>query len=118
MAQSLLGKIRILISASLHSLLDRALESNSLAVFDDYIRQAQSSMETLRSALIDLKVTVKTLAVKYDQSADEAAKLDLQVDAALKANKTVLAKAIQTKLNSELDIAHTYKDQYEKQSAT
>jgi phage shock protein A len=118
MAQTLLGKIKILISASLHSLLDSALESNSLAVFDEYIREAERSMETLRSALVDLKVTIKTLQAKYDDAADDAAKLDLQIDEALRQNKTVVAKAGQTRLNKQLEIARTYQDQYEKQSET
>jgi phage shock protein A len=118
MAESLLGKIKVLVSASLHSLLDRALETNSLAVFDEYIRQAQAAMETLKAALVDISVTVKTLRAKYDSTADEAASIDLQIDAALKSGKNVVAKALQVKLNSELDIAHTYKDQYEKQSTT
>jgi phage shock protein A len=117
MAQTLLGKVKILISASLHSLLDRALESNSLAVFDEYIREAEQSMDTLKSALADLSVTIKTLRAKYDEASNEAAKLDLQIDAALRADKSVLAKVGQSKLNHQLDIARTYKDQYEKQSA-
>jgi phage shock protein A len=118
MAQSLLGKIKILISATLHSLFDQALRSNSLAVFDEYIREAEQSMETLKSALVDLVVTVKTLKAKYEAAADEAAKLDLQVDAALQADKNVIAKVAQTKLNNQLDIARTYQEQYEKQTAT
>jgi phage shock protein A len=118
MAQTLLGKIQILISATLHSLLDRALESNSLAVFDEYIRDAEQSMETLKSALVDLSATIKTLRARYDEASNEAAKLDLQVDAALEQNKNVLAKVAQSKLNHQLDIARTYQDQYEKQSAT
>jgi phage shock protein A len=118
MAQTLLGKIQILISATLHSLLDRALESNSLAVFDEYIRDAEQSMETLKSALVDLSATIKTLRAKYDEASNEAAKLDLQVDAALQQNKNVLAKVAQSKLNNQLDIARTYQDQYEKQSTT
>jgi phage shock protein A len=118
MAQSLLGKIKILVSATLHSLFDQALRSNSLAVFDEYIREAEQSMETLKSALVDLVLTVKTLKRKYEAAADEAAKLDLQVDAALQADKTVIAKVAQTKLNNQLDIARTYQDQYQKQTAT
>ncbi len=118
MAQTLLGKIQILVSATLHSIVDRALESNSLGVFDEYIREAEQSMEMLKSALIDLRVTTKTLKVKYDEASNEAARLDLEVDAALQANKTVLAKISQSKLNQQLDIARTYQDQYEKQSTT
>ncbi len=118
MAQTLLGKIKILISATLHSIVDRALESNSLGVFDEYIRDAEQSMEALRSALLDLAGTIKTLKVRYESAADEAAKLDLEVDAALKAGKTVLAKIAQSQLNQQLEIARTYQEQYQKQGTT
>jgi phage shock protein A len=118
MAQSLLGKVQILISATLHSIVDRALQQNSLAVFDEYIRDAEKSMEALKGALVDLNATVKMLKRKYEESANEAAKLDLEVDAVLKANKTVLAKASQTKLNQQIEIARTYQEQHEKQVGT
>jgi phage shock protein A len=115
---TLLQKIRTLISASMHSILDRALQQNSVVVFDEYIRQAQTSMEMVRGALIDLRSTVKTLKVRYDEAANDAAEFDMQIDAALKANQAILAKAIQVKLNNQLNIARTYKEQYEKQSRT
>jgi len=116
MAQSILQKIGILVSATLHSIVDRALESRSVAVFDEYIRQASESMRTIEAALVDLKATVRTLHSKYNAAADEAAKLDLQIDAALKAGRESVAKASLVKLNSLMEIAHTYKDQYEKQN--
>ena len=118
MAQSLLQKIGILISATLHSIVDRALQSNSLGVFDEYIRQAEASMKLIEDALIDLKVTVKSLQVKYDRAADEAARLDLQVDQAIKAGKESLAKATMLRMNNQLEIAQTYKAQHEKQAHT
>jgi phage shock protein A len=118
MGQSVLSKIGILVSATLHGIVDRALEANSLGVFDDYIRQAESSMNLLETAIVDLKVTVKSMQRKYDQAANEAAKLDMQVDAALKANKETLAKATMLRMNNQLEIARTYKDQYEKQYGT
>ncbi len=113
---TLLQKIGILISATLHSIVDRALESNSVGVFDEYIRQAESSMKLIQSTLVDLKTTVKTLRAKYDQAADEAARLDLQIDQALKAGKESMAKAHMVRLNSLMEIAQTYKVQYERQS--
>ncbi len=118
MPQSLLGKIGLLISATLHSIVDRALESNSLGVFDEYIRQAETSMRLLRDALIDLRATIKSLKTKYEAAANDAAKLDLQVDAALKADKETLAKATMLRVNNQLEIAHTYKDQLDKQGST
>jgi phage shock protein A len=118
MAQSFFTKLNILVSATLHSIVDRALEQNSLGVFDEYIRQAENSMATLKSAMVDMNASIKTLKRKYDESANEAAALDLQVDQALKAGKETLAKAQLTRLNAQLDIARTYQDQYEKQSHT
>jgi phage shock protein A len=118
MAQTLLGKIKILVSATLHSIVDRALESNSLAVFDEYIRDAEQSMEALRSALLDLTGAIKMLKARYEEAANEAARLDLQVDAALKAGNTVQAKITQSQLNRQLEIARTYQEQYQKQGTT
>lgn len=118
MAQSLLGKIGVLISATLHSIVDQALRSNSLGVFDEYIRQAETSMRLLEDALVDLKATVKGLAGKYDRAADDAARLDLEIDKLLKAGKDSLAKATILRMNNALEIARTYKDQYERQKAT
>jgi phage shock protein A len=115
---SFFSKLQILVSATLHSLVDRALQQNSLAVFDEYIREATVSMATLKSALADMSGTIKTLKRKYDESANEAAALDLNVDQALKAGKEALAKAQLTRLNAQMDIARTYQDQYEKQSHT
>jgi phage shock protein A len=97
---------------------DRALQQNNLGVFDDYIRQAEVSMATLKAALTDMSASVKTLKRKYEESATEAATLDLSVDQALKAGKETLAKAQLTKLNAQMDIARTYQEQYEKQSHT
>ncbi len=116
--QTLLGKVKILVSATLHSIVDQALQSNSLEVFDEYIRQAQRSMEALKDAMIDLGASIKTLKRKYDEAADAAAKLDFQVDQLLKANKTTLARVTQDKLNHQTEIARVYQDQFKKQSTT
>jgi phage shock protein A len=113
---NLLQKIGILVSATLHSLVDRALQTNSVAVFDEYIRQAENSMKLIQSALVDLKATVRTLRARYDQAADDAARLDLQIDQALRAGKEAAAKAHMVRLNSLMEIAQTYKVQYERQS--
>ena len=48
---SLLEKVATLISANLHSLVDQALKSNSLAVIDQYIRQVDDSLADLEERL-------------------------------------------------------------------
>ncbi len=116
--QTLLGKVKVLISATLHSIVDQALQSNSLEVFDEYIRQAERSISAFKDAMVDLGASVKTLKRKYDEAADAAAKLDFEVDQMLKANKTTLARVTQSKLNQQTEIARVYQDQFQKQSHT
>jgi phage shock protein A len=113
---SLLSKVKILLSASLHSIVDRAIEANSIEVFDEYVRQAERSIEAFKDTMVDLGASVKTLKRKYDQAANEAAKLDIQIDQLLKANKETLARVTQSKLNQQLEIARVYQDQLQKQS--
>ena len=47
---SLLEKIGTLISANLHYMVDEALKSNSIAVFDQYIRQVDNNLDELEDA--------------------------------------------------------------------
>ena len=116
--QTLLGKVKTLLSATLHSIVDQALQSKSLDVFDEYIRQAERSTSAFKETMIELGGSIKTLKRKYDESADGAAKLDFEVDTLLKANKTTLARVTQDKLNKQTEIARVYQDQLQKQSAT
>src|SRR5450631_115113 len=118
MAQTLLAKVQLLVSATLHSLVDQVFQSNSLTVFDQYIRDAEQSMETLKSALVDLLATTKALKPKYEKASNAAAKIDLQVDKALQQNQSVAAKIEQSKLNHQLEIAKTYQEQFQKQDDT
>ena len=47
---SLMEKVSTLISANLHDLVDRALQSNSIAVIDQYIRQVENNLQDLEEA--------------------------------------------------------------------
>ena len=64
---SLLDKVSTLISASLHAMVDKALKANSLAVFDEYIRQAENNLDALEDAAATVGGNVKTLARKVEQ---------------------------------------------------
>ncbi len=115
---SLLSKVKVLISASLHSLLDDALRQNSLQVFDEYIRQAERSIDAFQDTMVELAASVKMLKRKYDEASNEAAKLDLTVDNLLKADKETLAKVTMNKLNHQTEIARVYKQQLDRQGQT
>jgi phage shock protein A len=112
---TLLEKARTLISANLHSLLDKALKANSLAVLDEYIRQAQDNLDDLEDAAATVGGQVKTLKRKMNEFEQKAQDLDRQIDVLLQRGKDDLAVATQRKLNNVQDMSQEYREQYERQ---
>ncbi len=112
---TLLEKVGTLISANLHALLDKALQSNSLAVIDQYIRQVEDSLEDLEDAAATVGGQVKTLKRKMEEFEAKAAELDRNIDIFLKQGKEDLAVAAQSKLNSTQRLAKQYREQFERQ---
>lgn len=115
MAQSIFQKVQTLISANLHAMVDKALDSNSVAVLDEYIRQAEDNLDDLEDALVTVKGQVKTLQRKYETFQAEADALDADIDRLLKLGKDDLAMAAQSQFNSKLDLAEEYRQQYVRQ---
>lgn len=114
---SLIEKVQTLISANLHALVDKALQQNSVAVMDEYIRQAEDNLEKLEDAAATVGGDVKTLQRKYEQYAAEADRLDHDIDTLLTQSREDLATAAQSKLNSTARLAEQYKSQWERQQA-
>ncbi len=112
MAQSLFQKVQTLISANMHSMVDRALDANSVAVLDEYIRQAEGNLDDLEDALVTVKGQVKTIKRKYDTLKAEAEALDADIDRLLNLGKEDLAMAAQSQYNSKADLAEEYREQY------
>jgi len=112
---TLLEKTQTLISANLHAMLDKALQANSLAVLDEYIRQAQNSLDGLEDAAATVGGQVKTLKRKMDEFEKKVQELDAQVDMLLQRGKEDLAVAAQRKLNNTREMAQQYREQYERQ---
>lgn len=114
---SLLEKVRVLISANLHDLVDQALKQNSIAVINQYIRQVEDNLEDLEDAALTVGGQVKTLQRKYEEYRAKAEELDRSIDILLKENKEELAVAQQSKYNSTTRLAEEYKEQYGRQQA-
>ncbi|MCX7681252.1 MAG: PspA/IM30 family protein [Anaerolineae bacterium] len=108
---SLLEKVATLISANLHSLVDQALKSNSLAVIDQYIRQVEDHLNDLEDAAATVGGEVKSLKRKLDEQEKRAAELDRAVDAFLLEGNEATATATQSKLNSTQRLIETYREQ-------
>jgi phage shock protein A len=112
---SLLEKVKTLISANLHAIVDAALKSNSIAVVDQYIRQIEDSLEDLEDATATVGGQVKTLRRKLDEYRTKADELDRNIDLFLKDGKDEVAAAAQSKLNSTQRLVANYEEQLTRQ---
>ena len=108
---TLLQKVSTLISANLHSLVDQALQSNSLAVIDQYIRQVEDHLEDLEDAAATVGGEVKSIKRKLHDLEQKENELDRAIDAFLLEGNEETAIAAQSKLNSTQRLVATYEEQ-------
>jgi len=114
---SLLKKIQTLISANLHSLVDSALKANSMAVFDQYVREVEDNLDSLEDAVATVGGELKTLHRKKSDLDRQAAELDRNIDLFLREGKEDLAMAAQSKLNSVTRLVQNYDEMLQRQEA-
>jgi phage shock protein A len=114
---SLLEKVDTLIRANLHALVDRALNANSLAVLDQYIRQIEDHLEDLEDAAATIGGQVKTLKRKVEEYEAKVAELDRNIDLFLQEGREELAVAAQSKFNSTQRLLENYREQLQRQEA-
>jgi len=112
---SLMEKIQILISANLHAMVDSALKANSMAVFDQYIREVEDNLENLEDATATVGGELKTLRRKKADLDRQAADLDRNIDIFLREGKDDLALAAQSKLNSVNRLIENYDEMLQRQ---
>jgi phage shock protein A len=112
---SLLEKVSTLISANLHSMLDQALQSNSPAVIDQYIRQVETNLADLEDAAATVGGEVRTIQRKVNEYEQKAEEQDKSIDAFLVEGNESLASAVQSRLNSTQRLIATYQDQLTRQ---
>ncbi|MBX2999429.1 MAG: PspA/IM30 family protein [Caldilineaceae bacterium] len=112
---SLLEKVSTLISANLHSMLDQALQSNSPAVIDQYIRQVENNLADLEDAAATVGGEVRTIQRKVNEYEQKAQEQDKSIDAFLVEGNEALASAMQSRLNSTQRLIATYQEQLARQ---
>lgn len=105
---TLFQKLRTLFRASLHEAADKALQKSDLAVYDDYIRQADRELEEFKNSIAPMFAQVKTSRRRRDALANKAAELDLMVDKFLVAGKRTEAMVTQKQLSSTMELIKTY----------
>lgn len=112
---SLLEKTQTLIQANLHSMVDKALEANSVAVLKQYIRDAEKNLDDLEDATATVGGEVKTLERKYNEYKKKGDQLDKNIDMLLMQGKPELARAAQNELNSARRLQEQYHEQWVRQ---
>jgi phage shock protein A len=114
---NLLEKVSTLISANLHALIDKALESNSMAVIDQYIRQVEDNLENLEDAAATVGGEIKTISRKLETHKEKADEFDRAIDAFLVDGNETTAAATQSRLNSTQGLIDTYQEQLVRQES-
>ena len=112
---SILQKVQTLFSANMHGMIDRALETNSLKVMDEYIRQVERNLEALEDSAATVGGSVRTLKRKYEEFSNQADKLDRDIDTLILRGKDDLAAAAQAELNTKQELAQEYYEQWQSQ---
>lgn len=105
---SLLQKLRTLFKAQLHEVADQALRKSDLSVYDTYIRDAEREINDFKATIAPMFAQVRTSRRRRDALADQAARLDMQVDQYLLKNQRTEAMVTQKQLTSVLDLIKTY----------
>lgn len=112
---SLLEKVSTLISANLHWMVNQALQANSLAVVDEYIRRVEDNLEALEDAAATVGGEAKTLRRKQREFEAKAEELDRNIDLFLGEGKDKLAMAAQSRYNTMQRLSDTYREQADAQ---
>ena len=111
---SLVQKFRTLISANLHFLVDKALQSQSLSVLDEYIRKMTVQMRELYASIERVAGNIKTVQRRYKELGDKADELNAAVDAFLLKRSSAQALAAQSRLNAIQKMRETYKREWQR----
>lgn len=111
---SLVQKFRTLVSANLHFLVDKALQSQSLAVLDEYVRKMTEQMRELHAAIERVAGNVQTVQRRYDDLGAQAEKLNAAVDAFLVKGQNAQALAAQSRLNATNALRQTYAQEWQR----
>lgn len=114
---SLFQKLRTLFKANLHDVADKALQKSDLAVYDEYIRDAEREVADYRQTIAPLFAQVKESRRRREALADKAARLDIMVDQYLLKDERTEAMVTQKQLTSTMDLIKTYDGSLERQVA-
>lgn len=112
---SLLDKVSTLISANLHYMIDQALQNNSPAVIDQYIRQVEANLADLEDAAAAVGGEVKGIQRRLTDQEQKLTEMDRAIDAFLVEGNESAAVAVQSRYNSAKRLVEAYQEQLTRQ---
>ena len=112
---SLLDKVSTLISANLHYMVDQALQNNSPAVIDQYIRQVEANLADLEDAAAAVGGEVKGIQRRMQDQQQKQTEMDRAIDAFLVEGNEAAAVAVQSRYNSTKRLVEAYQEQLDRQ---
>ena len=98
-------KIQTLISADLNRLVDRSLDANDPAIFQQHIRELQKMQGQLTDQMVNLRAQITAMRRKSDEQQALVVKQDLEVDQLLQTGLQQDALAAQERLNQNRLVA-------------
>ena len=101
----------------MHEMADRAVQKSDLAVYDEYIRQAERELAQFVSTIEPMYAQVKTTKRRRDNLANKAVDLDAGVDAFLLKGRQTEAMVTQKQLTSTMQLIRTYDGSLQRQVA-
>jgi phage shock protein A len=113
---SLLDKVSTLISANLHYMIDQALQNNSPAVIDQYIRQVEANLADLEDAAAAVGGEVKGIQRRLTDQQQKMEEMDRAIDAFLVEGNESAAVAVQSRYNSAKRLVEAYQEQVTRQN--
>jgi phage shock protein A len=113
---SLLDKVSTLISANLHYMVDQALQNNSPAVIDQYIRQVEANLADLEDAAAAVGGEVKGIQRRLHEQEQKQTEMDRAIDAFLVEGNEAAAVAVQSRYNSAKRLVEAYQEQLDRQN--
>lgn len=96
-------------------MIDQALQSNSPAVIDQYIRQVEANLADLEDAAAAVGGEVKGIQRRLTDQEQKVQELDRAIDAFLVEGNEAAAVAIQSRYNSSKRLVEAYQEQLKRQ---
>ncbi len=114
---SILDRVGTLISANVNYLITQAMQANSVAMVDQYIRNVETNLEALEDAAATVGGEAKTLRRKHNEFQAQVDDLDRNIDIFLREGTEPLAVAAQSRYNTIKRLADQYGQQADAQEA-